>query len=247
MANDKGLWFNFCCATIKLNKTNEGYDMRKSTLLKAAILISAFLTAPVFSNVIYNNSGIFNATLDSSVVDDYENSGYTFIQSNAQMTNVLYETSYTTTGFNNLNIVDGEINHFYCAGCNGSFLLDFTATSVSGANGVFGIGFNYFNYGNPLFNALVTYGNGSTEDIALASAFLSNSFWGITSDLEIKSIHFGLANAGATQQGSFGIDNLTIGNARAVPETSTLLLMGLGLIGLSVSRRKKNRLLKLIV
>lgn len=212
--------------------------MEKSTLFKSAILISFFLTAPVFASVIYNDAGIFNATLDASVVDDYENSAYGFIQSDAQMTSVLSETSYSTTGFNNLNIVSGVgSDHFYCAGCNGSFLLDFTSTSVSGANGVFGVGFDYLNLGSPSFNALVTYGNGSTEDIALSAGGFS--FWGITSELEIKSIHFGLANGGATMDGYFEIDNLTIGNSRAVPEPGTLLLMGLGLIGLSVSRRKK--------
>ena len=214
--------------------------MNKSTLLKVAVLISSFLTAPVFAGVIYNNSGIFNALLDTSVVDDYENGAYSFIQNNAQMTSVLSETRYTSTGFGNLNIVsDIGSNHYYCAGCNGSFLLDFTSTSVSGTNGVFGVGFNYINSGDPLFDALVTYGNGSTEDIALAPGGFASSFWGITSDLEIQSIHFGLANGGFTQQGSFAIDNLTIGNARTVPEPGALLLMGLGLIGLSISRRKK--------
>jgi hypothetical protein len=214
--------------------------MKKSTLFKSAILISFFLTAPVFASVLYNDSSIFNATLGTSAVDDYENSGYAFIQNDAQMTSVLSETSYTTTGFNNLNIVGGISSfHYYCAGCNGSFLLDFTSTSVSGANGVFGVGFNYFNIGSPLFDALVTYGNGSTEDIALASGFFNGNFLGITSDLEIKSIHFGLANGGTTQLGSFGLDNLTIGNSRSVPEPSAFLLMGLGLIGLSASRRKK--------
>lgn len=215
--------------------------MNKFQLLKASALISFFLTAPVLASVIYNDAGTFNATLNTSVVDNYENGAYSFIQNNAQMTSVLSETSYFTTGFDDLNIVsDIGSNHFYCAGCNGSFLLDFTSTSVSGANGIFGVGFNYFNYGTPLFDAFVTYGNGSTENIALApAATFATSFWGITSDLEIKSIHFGLANGDATQQGSFGIDNLTIGNPRSVPEPGTLLLVGLGLIGLSISRRKK--------
>ena len=191
--------------------------MKKITLLTAAVLISCLLTTPVFANVIYNSSGIFNATLDTSVVDDYENAAYSFIQNNAQMSSVLSETRYTTTGFGNLNIVsDIGSNHYYCAGCNGSFLLDFTSTSVSGTNGVFGVGFNYINFGSPLFDAFVTYGNGSTEDIALARGGFANSFLGITSDLEIKSIHFGLVDGGATQQGSFAIDNLTIGNSRAV-------------------------------
>lgn len=210
--------------------------MKKSTLLKFAILVSVFLTAPVFASVIYNDSTIFNAMLGTSVIDDYENSAYGFLQNDATMTSIISETRYTATGFSNLNIVNGETNHLYCAGCNGSFLLDFTSTSVSGANGVFGVGFNYYNYGAPLLDAFVTYGNETTEDIVLGLA--NFSFWGITSELEIKSIHFGL-NGAATIEGSFAIDNLTIGDVRPVSEPGTLLLMGLGLIGLSISRRTK--------
>lgn len=208
-----------------------------------ALSLAAFLfSSTTLAGVIYSDSAAFNATLGSIVVDNYENSGYAFVQNDAAMTNVLGETTYKATGHPNTNYVWlSSGNHMFCAGCNGSFRLDFSSTSVSDANGVYGVGFDYFNTTNPLYNAFVTYGDGSTENFQLASAWNPNlKFWGITSDLEINSIHFGLANGGPTKQGSFAIDNLTIGNkASSVPEPASILLLGLGLLGLSAARRKQ--------
>src|SRR5690606_13616431 len=99
------------------------------------------------ATVTYNNSASFTAELGFSVTDDYENPSYVFIQSDAVMSAVLGETEYESTGFSDLNIVDGITEHYYCAGCNGSFILDFKSTSVGTTSGVFGVGFDFFNTG----------------------------------------------------------------------------------------------------
>ena len=217
-------------------------DILMKKTLSALLLLTTFLSGTTMAGVIYSDSAAFNATLGTTIVDDYESSAYAFLQNDATMTNVLGETAYKATGHVNKNYVWlSQGNHLFCAGCNGSFLLNFASTSVSGANGVYGIGFDYRNSGNPLYNAFVTYGDGSTENFQLASVWNPNlKFWGITSDLEINSIHFGLANGGIAKQGSFSIDNLTIGNkASSVPEPSSILLLTLGLLGLSARRRKQ--------
>lgn len=210
--------------------------MKCTLLVKLVALLALSVSSSTFASTIYTDSTSFNAVLSSTVVDDYQNPAYVFIQDNATMSAVLGETKYQSTGFNNLNIVPG----YYCAGCNGSFKLDFTSTSVSDASGVFGVGFNFFNIGNPSFDAFVTYGNGTTENIALGNQGWM-AFWGITSSLEIASIDFGLPNGGYTTYGSFGIDDLTIGNQgyTNVPEPSALLIFGLGLAGLAFKRRRK--------
>jgi hypothetical protein len=214
----------------------------KKTLLGLAALSTLIFSTSSFAAVIYSDSTSFTTGLYTTVVDNYENAGYTFIQDNSSMSSVLGETDYQTTGFSDLNIVFGTGvggNHMYCAGCNGSFLLDFTSTSVSGANGVYGVGFDYFNTTEPLYNAFVTYGDGSTENFALASAWGSAlQFWGITSNLGISSIHLGLTDGIDTQEGSFAIDNLTIGK---LPEPAGLLLLGLGLLGLVAARKRQAR------
>jgi hypothetical protein len=153
------------------------------------------------------------------------------------MSAVLGETDYRSTGFANLNLVPGG---YYCAGCNGSFELSFGTTSVTSGNGVFGVGFNFFNQGSPSYDARVTFGDGATQLYALgfASFPISTSFWGITSDRQIASISFG-PGGGSSRQGSFGIDNLTIGGAGVIPEPATwaMLIIGFGLVGATARRR----------
>src|SRR5262249_46797835 len=82
------------------------------------------------------------------------------VLTNAQMNKVFGETRYTTTGFKNANIVAQNWLAFggpgYCAGCNGSFTLDFSHTSVGTSKGVYGVGFDFVNDGPPLFSPQYT-------------------------------------------------------------------------------------------
>src|SRR6476659_3821144 len=54
----------------------------------------------------------------------------------------------------------------YCAGCNGSFILDFRHTSVGTSKGVYGVGFDFVNNGPPLYSpqytAFITFGDKSS-------------------------------------------------------------------------------------
>lgn len=190
----------------------------------------------------------FQGQLGNFIVDNYENPGYlkgdywndanSDYHSEGSMNSVLGETRYKATGFTfgGNHIIYGPFgnnNHGYCAGCNGSFLLDFTQTSVGNALGVFGVAFDLL-VGTDYF-AHVVFGDNSQQDFSLGS--VGNGFWGVTSDKQIKTIHFGLQGGGTTQNGYITIDNLTIGSQvkpESVPEpTSTLGLLALGAVGAS--------------
>lgn len=193
----------------------------------ASLVAGSLQAAPVY----YSNSAAFQGQLGASVTDNYSNPGYSFINSNAAMSAVLGETDYQSTGWNDLNIVSGAN---YCAGCNGSFLMSFTSTSVGSANGVFGVGMDILS--NSGYFAYITFGDNSVANVAL-----SNGFWGVTANEEIKSIHFGLSGGAATTGGYFQVDNLTIGSqGQQVPEPASLALLGIGLAGLGFASRKKN-------
>ena len=148
------------------------------------------------------------------------------------MSAVLGETDYSSTGFDNLNIVTQEA---YCSGCNGSFNLSFTTTSIGTSSGVFGVGFTILNNDSTLpYDAFITFGDSSTLNVDLA---LGGSFFGITDTKLIQSISFGVGDGtGITREGYFRIDNLTIGHANNIdiPEPPTMVIFSLGFIVLMI-------------
>lgn len=224
-----------------------------SMITAGAIFITlgvVFRTTPAQAYTLFSDKATFQNQLSTFIVDDYENPGYFTgdivdyqifdIHSNVSMSGVIGETLYQTTGFGGHNIIvekEQEQNHIYCAGCNGSFLLDFTQTSVGNALGVFGVGFNLLPSTD--YFAQVTFGNNNKQDFSLAG----RSFFGITSEVSVKSIHVGLAGGQPTQSGYIEIDNLTIGSrATTVPEPSLILgLLAVGAFGSYSVQKRKNK------
>jgi MYXO-CTERM domain-containing protein len=172
-----------------------------------ALIVGTAGEAAAATPTYYDNLPALQAVMTASVTDDYSNPGYGFIQNDATMSAVLGETDYESTGFLNLNIVSGGV---YCAGCNGSFELSFQTTSVGNADGVSAVGANiqFNDPGTPYF-AFITFADGTTDNIQLPPA---GSFWAVSAPERIERIHFGLSNGATTTAGSFGIDNLVIGD-----------------------------------
>jgi hypothetical protein len=96
----------------------------------AALAITVAASEASADTIFYTNRSAFDAAIGSkSITDTYDSYGTFLGVSDAQMNAVFGETRYTTTGFANANIVIPNIFGFdgpaYCAGCNGSFILDF--------------------------------------------------------------------------------------------------------------------------
>jgi hypothetical protein len=171
------------------------------------------------SSTLYTDRTSFEAAIGTTVTDDYGSPPYppgSGDYTNAAFSAFLGETDYRTTGWlllANRHLADDT----YCAGCNGSFELSFRTTSVTeSGKGVYGVGLDVLENrpGTPYY-AFITYGDGTTEDIALpvVPSGGSPSFFGVTAPELIEKIHFGLSGGGSTRGGFFIIDNLTIGNA----------------------------------
>ena len=181
--------------------------MRLAPLL---VLVWVPLTSQAASPTYYSSRLSFEADIDPGfVLDGYTDPLYGFVQSDADMSAVLGETDYFSTGFPDFNLV---VLGQYCAGCNGSFLLSFMTTSFSGT-WVPGIGASGFDVGQhdlgSPYVAHVTFGDGTTEDIPLPSA---PGFFGVIEDtVGVDSIHVGLAGGLTTTSGNLAIDNLVIG------------------------------------
>ena len=200
--------------------------------------LAAMFAAGVQAATIHNSSGSFTGAVGTAITDGFGVAeGYPAgfgIYSNSTMNAYFGETRYVTTGFTDWNILSGG---GYCAGCNGSFLLDFTATSLGTAQGVYGVGMDILgnDTGTPYF-AFITFGDDTTLNQALPAGV---SYFGITDPLLIKSIHFGLSGGGSTTGGSFLIDNLTIAAAAQIPEPASVMLLGSALAALAILRRMR--------
>ena len=205
----------------------------------AALAITVAASEASADTTFYTSEIAFDAAIGTSITDTYDSPGYATIGgSDAQMDKVFGETRYTTTGFKNSNIVSPNIFGFdgpaYCAGCNGSFILDFRHTSVGTSKGVYGVGFDFVNNGPPLYSpqytAFITFGDKSSVNVLLPIEFQPQTgFFGVTSDSLISSIALGLPDGGTTQFGFFAEDNLTIGTS---PSTVPGPVVGAGLPGL---------------
>ncbi|MGD1942518.1 MAG: PEP-CTERM sorting domain-containing protein [Leptolyngbyaceae cyanobacterium] len=233
--------------------------MMKQTMLAlaGAAALGVGFTGSAEAALIFSDRSIFESLLDAFIVDDYSDPGYAAgdvfdigvfdIHTDANMSSIIGETQYTTTGGTDDNFIPSQgSDRYYCAGCNGSFLLDFTATSVGTSDGVFGVGFDIEGTAEDVFGtfAFVTFGDGSTDNFFLPER--QDVFWGITSDLFISSIHFGLEDGAPNTDNNvqrMALDNLTIGSGgsvASVPEPASMLgLFAIGAIAAGGALKKK--------
>jgi hypothetical protein len=189
-------------------------DAKRSCVISlTAICFVLVVIATVNASVIYDSRVAFDTAIGTSITDTYSTTDYGtgfIVRTNAQMDAVFGETRYIATGIPNFNIVasEGILSRAYCAGCNGSFILDFTDTTIGSSQGLYGVGFDYINGGAPpTYDAFITFGGNSTLDVPLNLAISSADFFGVTSSSLISSIALGLPDGGATTSGSFAETN----------------------------------------
>jgi len=92
---------------------------------------------------------------------------------------------------------------------------------------------------NELLSMLVDIDLGlNTWDIFLNSSLLHSGFFD-TSGSDIGSVRFSLGSASTTHFDSVGLDNILLTSRVGVPEPSTLMLLGAGLLGFSQLRKAR--------
>ncbi|MBE7541275.1 MAG: PEP-CTERM sorting domain-containing protein [Bryobacteraceae bacterium] len=221
-------------------------------VLFAVLLL--MLGGTLFAGTIYTDRSLFEGALGATLTDSYSAadgypSGFN-IYSDSAMSAFFGETKYRTTGFPNWNMVNSDVH--YCAGCNGSFLLDFTETSLGTASGVYGVGMAISTNSDGLpYHAFITFGDNTTLDHALPPG---ESFFGIIDPQLIRSIHLGLSGGAATTSGSFTLESLTIGSLGngngngtvVIPEPALTAIVGLALVGLALRRRRQQRVQNIV-
>jgi hypothetical protein len=93
------------------------------------------------------------------------------------------------------------------------------------------------------YYAYVTFGDGTAANFRLATTqvgYQNQNFFGIFSDIQIASVHFGWLDGEPWQRGQFAIDNLTIGR---LPEPPAFALLFGGIFAVAFfSHRQSARL-----
>ena len=165
----------------------------------------------------------FYARLGSVVIDDYEDPSYVSPMTDAEMSAVLGEVSYSVVSgdpsFPSHYVNESNANAYtnaWCNGCNLDTILDFTGTSVGTISGVRNVGFEIVINGNVAFDAVVSFGDGSSRTYALpvlsdvgdGTPYL---FWGIRSSLHITQIQLRASSTGSFSA-ALVLDNLVFGS-----------------------------------
>lgn len=234
--------------------------MKKKLLTTIGAVLLIYVMVPFVQAMptYYSDRASFLGSSGRSITDDY--SGYPYgdapaVLTNDQMSAVLGETRYESISFDNLNIV-GDVYTYgdgtnYCAGCNGNFQLFFDNTSLTANDGVYGVGMDIVLHtsrhsaigdiipGDSVVDGTISieFSDGTFDSITVPAdiGFFEPEifFIGITNEVGIKSITVGVEPIALRH--SWVIDNLTI---TPIPEPTTMLLLGTGLIGLAGTRRK---------
>lgn len=220
----------------------------KNKKIMLILLLMIFSSDLAAVPILYSDRSDYLNSVGTTITDTYDSPGYLHgdvwdldyvdVHSDSSMNNVFGETQYQSTGVANHNFVSSWINTAYCEGCNVSYQMSFLDTSLSTNDGIYGVGFDALGItwsGTKAVYAFVEFG-----DFSYQSYWLDEfSFWGITSDLGIRTIHIGLEDGSPTLNASIGIDNLTI--ATAVPEPSVAILLIIGLFAIFFQKaRYKN-------
>jgi len=199
--------------------------------------IASFASTALATVTVYDDRAIFESSINNMIIDDFNSASYGFINSAATMKSLSAGSiGYQSTFHNapNWNLISGNA---LCWGCNGSGEILLDDTTIGTSDGIYAVGMDILlNSQNLPYDAYVLFGDGSSQNIDLG---FGERFFGLTSNSLIKEIHFGLENDVTTGSGSFLVDNVTIGNAAEVPEPAPMALLGLGLIGLGIARKRR--------
>ena len=201
------------------------------------LAVFAFLLAPIAAQAvpIQLTETQFNTETSglTTVVEDFESFSAGTLSSPVTLANSTYTTSIPQIRLNANNNPGNALFENAPDPVSGRMFSNFLPNT-----NYFGITVNDIFANEGLLDIIVMGGSGTLNVQATFAAL--NSFFGVTDPLGLTSVSFrNLGNQTTTY--AWGMDNVTTAAAAVrVPEPGTLSLLGIGLIGVGVARRRRN-------
>jgi hypothetical protein len=233
-------WYVFCFTRLLKSKLTVFSSMKKiGSVIGSAVAALALMSGGAQASlVVYTNQANWEAAVGGYSVEAFDDEplGTLAIGSNA-FDGFSINTALNGSNSENFNAVAGGGDSFNINGTNFARLDFDLSDAVSVVSLVFDSAINAFaadwvsttNVGG--LTATVN------SDTLAFNSFLTSpgtGFLGFVASAPFTQLNFGLS--GTTDNEAFGMDNVRFG---AVPEPTTLALMGLGVAGIGYRRRKQ--------
>lgn len=165
-------------------------------------------------------SGVANSTYDGAPVDVGD---FTVSRTGSNFGSTWHNVSSTGAGGAPSNSVNGSQQLNLATGSSGGTTLAFDFD-------IYAFGADWAGVSDSRTTSFIIDG------IQLDIPNLTGGFFGFVSDTALTSNFLKLTNGAAD---GFGMDNIVYSASASVPEPSSILLLGLGLLGVTLSRSKK--------
>jgi len=220
----------------------ENYDMpalRKLLFMLAAFAAVAFVSTPARADtIVFTSRAAFTAATTGLTTIDFE--GIAPANSVANFTSPLTIAGATFSGSptGQVSVVDSGFFAPLFQFNSGASLSGFTFVDVTLPAGTTAIGTDLMSTNPSGLPFQVTLSTGETF-IVNTPLRPERGFFGVTSDVAITSIRFVTVPGPGQSNGIPLVDNFSFGQAAAVPEPATMLLLGTGLAGVAVRARRR--------
>ena len=215
--------------------------LRKLLITLAALAAVTFISTPARADtIVFNTRAAFVAATTALTTIDFEGIAPTNSVANFSSPLSIAGATFSGNASGAVSVVDSGFFAPLSQFNSGAVLSGFAFVDVALPAGVTAIGTDLMSTNPSGLPFMVTLSNGESFIVNTPDR-PARGFFGITSDVAITSIRFVTVPGPGQSSGIPLVDNFSYGQAAAVPEPATMLLLGTGLAGIAVRARSRRK------